>query len=928
MSEKLDEDLRSAIKKDDVDALSTLIKGDVDVNKTIIMKLHTLLTYASYIGSAASIKVLIAMGADVNLKDKCGKSALLQAAMHKKNGIACMEILISAGANINVDASEPNKSPLFVCATQELQKSFQFLIDKGASVNLETANGDSILHHILEYSNLSDSLVISVIKKIHKDFLYSKNSKHMTPLIIACQNGKVSCLRALLRRYKDLVNGYDDEGKTALIHAAIGGKTACLEALIQSGSNVNSVIEWQTNNPVEKSGRKRTWKGGQAGMTPLMFASENGHLNVVVKLIELGANVNQASVYGITALVCAVRMGHLKCIEALIKAGADVNKHSHSLSLTSLATLHNHYDCLEYLVKQGAEVTGAQFLLKILEHQDNAHLVELLLRKGADANDKTWDGKTPLMIAAERGHIKSLNILLHNKRVEIDCQQNKKISNYRSALMMAAIRGNVQCLNSLINAGANINFVNSNGSTALSMACRSGQFESVKALVAKEAEINPADRRMDKPLFSAFNSSSYKKTDLVYWLLDHGANVNDRNTHGDSFLHVLLGFSPVDSQLMEKCIELGADLASTNNAGKTLLMTAASSFPEEALVILLKRGVPINEGDGKGHTAVMYACRSGRAKCLKYLLNAGAHVNFKPEAQTVRTALSFAVIYRNIECVKILGEHFREKCKNSLSQTKACFSHLKNTVDMPLGSPKMIATLAAYGFISMEYLNKLMLFPQLVRERFLTSDSIQIFHKDKEMAPLEAAFRKDDVACVNYLLLNNFICSTDISFMFSDFRQVSENDSYRTNSILQQLTKQPWSLQKLCLSQITSSVKPFVVGDERNQAVESLPIPNRFKSQLKFNNEFANLCPTSWGYLKYCFSKIKKMTLFVSSAHQKKLKNVSSCLRPCCRNHGEHCLRFTFSYHHDYDREYYSDTPCIFDDTDDSLHSDDYEFWQ
>ena len=58
------------------------------------------------------------------------------------------------------------------------------------------------------------------------------------------------------------------------------------------------------------------------GKTPLMWASINGHLNVVQYLIEEGANPNIKNNKGKTALDLAEENGHKKVAEFLRKARA------------------------------------------------------------------------------------------------------------------------------------------------------------------------------------------------------------------------------------------------------------------------------------------------------------------------------------------------------------------------------------------------------------------------------------------------------------------------------------------------------------------------------------------------------------------------------------------------------------------------------
>ena len=52
-------------------------------------------------GSCEDVKYLIMSGADVNLRDEKGQSALTMAVMEKE--WKCVELLIKAGADMNID---------------------------------------------------------------------------------------------------------------------------------------------------------------------------------------------------------------------------------------------------------------------------------------------------------------------------------------------------------------------------------------------------------------------------------------------------------------------------------------------------------------------------------------------------------------------------------------------------------------------------------------------------------------------------------------------------------------------------------------------------------------------------------------------------------------------------------------------------------
>jgi ankyrin repeat protein len=56
----------------------------------------------------------------------------------------------------------------------------------------------------------------------------------------------------------------------------------------------------------------------------LMYAAQNGHLEVVRVLLDRGCNVNHAALTGFTALMTAAKSDHLSVAQMLIENGAVV----------------------------------------------------------------------------------------------------------------------------------------------------------------------------------------------------------------------------------------------------------------------------------------------------------------------------------------------------------------------------------------------------------------------------------------------------------------------------------------------------------------------------------------------------------------------------------------------------------------------------
>jgi ankyrin repeat protein len=177
-----------------------------------------------------------------------------------------IESMLNHGVNIN-SQTEVHKETALIEASRggSSIECFEFLIEKGANVNLSDSQGRTPLQFAV------------VCKAV----------KHLTSLI----------------KHKANINAADIGGYTPLMKAY---SKEIARLLIQAGADVNA----------------QSYEGYSVLMCHIDTADD---LEICLLLIENGAQVNHTNNYGNTHLHQAARMGKKELVELLLVNGADIN---------------------------------------------------------------------------------------------------------------------------------------------------------------------------------------------------------------------------------------------------------------------------------------------------------------------------------------------------------------------------------------------------------------------------------------------------------------------------------------------------------------------------------------------------------------------------------------------------------------------------
>lgn len=217
-------------------------------------------------------------------------------------------------------------------------------------------------------------------------------------------------------------------------------------------------------------------------------------------------------------------------------------------------------------------------LLQAVENGDAEKVASLLGKKGASATKHDSEGKTAFHLAAAKGHVECLKVMVTHG-VDVTAQD----SSGHSALHIAAKNGHPEAIKKLLQYKSPAESVDNLGKTALHYAAAQGSLQAVQVLCEHKSPINLKDLDGNIPLLVAIQNGH---SEACHFLLDHGADVNSRDKNG-----------------------------------RTALMLACETGSANTVEALIKKGADLNLVDSLGHNALYYSKLSENAGIQSLLLS-------------------------------------------------------------------------------------------------------------------------------------------------------------------------------------------------------------------------------------------------------------------------------------------------------------------
>ena len=412
--------------------------------------------------------------------------------------------------------------------------------------------------------------------------------KDSTPLFLAVQFGYNDLAKELIKEGADVnarASDMETEGGMDMLYYAVrNNNPEMTKILIDKGLDKNRDYGYEysyylTDIAIDNNNLdvlKLLVKRGDSKETLIPKAVEQNNIEMVKYLLSIGQDIDAQIFYDgfwvNSPLKVAAENEYIEMAKFLIDEGANLNSADDYMLYA-----YNNYDITKLLVDNDIfnlnTNTTKEEAIKLVKDGKYYEIEKLLLSE--DSNN--IDGYDELMNAISKGDMKALE-----KLVKDDTDLNKQYDKI-TPLGLAAARNDKEMVKFLVEKGADINLEDGYGYTPLIKAMKYRNIDLAKNIVDLKPDLNAiCSATGDTPL-TYLAREVWFGTDLCYYMIKNGADVNKKNDNGDTPLIVAVQNVVGSYGMLGVIINMGADYNIKNKEGKTAMDIVMEENDKSAL---------------------------------------------------------------------------------------------------------------------------------------------------------------------------------------------------------------------------------------------------------------------------------------------------------------------------------------------------------
>lgn len=621
--------LLDAISNNQVDFVKIeLSKSDciTYLNDSIDDTKETLLTRAVRTNNIEIVKTLLSIPQIEVNPINCASPLSIAA----QNGfIEIMRVLLDHNANVDGLSARPNDSqaadhPLAYAVACGHFEAVKMLLEKGVNTNIG--------HHqkMSACENIADNMALDVIYGVSITLAVMVNRIDIVSLLLD-NNASINNVMGIYNPF---------------VQASIQGNRNMIELLLSKGGDVEGIIydynedkimykniskiidyikikgDYKATTLIYDCFKPIKYNYNAINLSPLAYAAENGHLDLVRYLVENGARINTLW-WGARA--------------TLDSSNSSAMEHGGYVCMALLRALKKgHHEVVDYLIKQGANVNFEIPVKKVFLYAElymmntKTDMTTFLIEEFTNTEWMKDKMTNPLETAIESGDIFMVRTMVnHLNAIDVRISPN---SNY---LMVAIDNKSSDIVELLLEkklAESHGLFLGGNRLTPIAKATAVNQISIISLLIKYGADINEAKNPKNLPLSIAAREGNIK---IVRYLLDNGAHIDAKKVGANSedfkgcspfCMASMGGFVDVVKLFLDK----GADWYGVGNGEDTPLGLAVLNKHTEVVELLLANCKPSEVDAGTEleinavRSPLAVAAEAGDLAMVQRLVEAGA----------------------------------------------------------------------------------------------------------------------------------------------------------------------------------------------------------------------------------------------------------------------------------------------------------------